>query len=250
MRGFLALVNHEDGTVSGGLSVYKGAEEMLTHLEDYQALLSDLNIPVTSTFRQQLASTLATKPWTWGGAWVSCSRLDGPRVVLVGDAAHAVSPSLGQGCNAALEDVQLLDQVVGEAGGCLQEVPARFSALRLADGNALVWLDRNARAMRGQQGWYHPCLFMYFAHMYLRPALKRVFLGVGPPSMSRLWSQPMSYTLVKRDMITDGALLGLALLLLLLLLVGVAVCPELFGRAQVLVAAFQRTAFLAGVSNS
>ena len=33
VRGFLALVNHEDGSVSGGLSVYKPATEMLTCLE-------------------------------------------------------------------------------------------------------------------------------------------------------------------------------------------------------------------------
>ena len=33
VRGFLALVNHEDGSVSGGLSVYKPAMDMLTCLE-------------------------------------------------------------------------------------------------------------------------------------------------------------------------------------------------------------------------
>jgi hypothetical protein len=35
----------------------------------------------------------------------------------MGDAAHAVSPSLGQGCNAALEDVVIFDQLLDEYKG-------------------------------------------------------------------------------------------------------------------------------------
>ena len=44
---------------------------------------------------------------------MSCSSLAGPGVMLVGDAGHATSPSLGQGCNAALEDVMIMDKVRG-----------------------------------------------------------------------------------------------------------------------------------------
>ena len=40
-----------------------------------------------------------------------CSRLAGPSVVLLGDAGHAVTPNLGQGCNSSLEDVGIFHKV-------------------------------------------------------------------------------------------------------------------------------------------
>lgn len=43
---------------------------------------------------------------------VWCSKLTGPRVLLLGDAAHAVTPVGGQGANAALEDTLFLDAIL------------------------------------------------------------------------------------------------------------------------------------------
>ena len=39
------------------------------------------------------------------------STLVGPRTVLLGDAAHAVLPNMGQGANSGLQDGLLLGQV-------------------------------------------------------------------------------------------------------------------------------------------
>ena len=47
---------------------------------------------------------------------VWCSKLTGPRVLLLGDAAHAVTPVGGQGANAALEDCLFLDGVLDACG--------------------------------------------------------------------------------------------------------------------------------------
>ena len=47
---------------------------------------------------------------------VRCSQLHGNRVVLLGDAAHAVTPVGGQGANAALQDCEVLDRVLAECG--------------------------------------------------------------------------------------------------------------------------------------
>ena len=47
---------------------------------------------------------------------VRCSELHGPGVILVGDAAHAVTPIGGQGCNAALEDGSVLEAIVSKTG--------------------------------------------------------------------------------------------------------------------------------------
>lgn len=47
---------------------------------------------------------------------VWCSRLTGPGVLLLGDAAHAVTPVGGQGANAALEDTLFLDGILDATG--------------------------------------------------------------------------------------------------------------------------------------
>lgn len=45
------------------------------------------------------------------GASILCSKLHGPNTVILGDAAHGVTPALGQGCNSALESAVILSEV-------------------------------------------------------------------------------------------------------------------------------------------
>ena len=71
-------------------------------------------LPLPPSTLATLVRQLTAAPWSWAGAWVRCSQLHGPWGVVVGDAAHAVSPSMGQGCNSALEDI-----TVGEGGVAL-----------------------------------------------------------------------------------------------------------------------------------
>lgn len=78
------------------------------------------------------------------GKRIRCSRLDGPGVLLLGDAAHAVTPVFGQGANSALESCKVLGDVLQQAAGQLDEVPAMFTAARLADMHALYELDAKA----------------------------------------------------------------------------------------------------------
>lgn len=52
-----------------------------------------------------------------------------PGVVFVGDAGHAMSPQLGQGCNLALEDARLLAACIGAERG-LGSALERFATLR------------------------------------------------------------------------------------------------------------------------
>ncbi|MBW4617099.1 MAG: FAD-dependent monooxygenase [Desmonostoc vinosum HA7617-LM4] len=61
-------------------------------------------------------------------------------VLLLGDAAHAVSSSIGQGCNAALEDVVLFDRLLDEYADNLAEALNQFTIRRQQDAHALVEL--------------------------------------------------------------------------------------------------------------
>ena len=61
--------------------------------------------------------------------------------LLIGDAAHAVSPALGQGCNSALEDVSILNALLEEYNDELSQVLTQFTARRLPDTRAVVELS-------------------------------------------------------------------------------------------------------------
>lgn len=67
---------------------------------------------------------------------VRCSQWnDGERLLLIGDAAHAIVPFHGQGMNCALEDCVALDRIMADG----QPEPfARLSALRRPDGDAIA----------------------------------------------------------------------------------------------------------------
>jgi 2-octaprenyl-6-methoxyphenol hydroxylase len=70
-------------------------------------------------------------------------RLFGPRVALVGDAAHAVHPVAGQGLNAGLRDVAALAEVLTDARRRGEDIGradvlSRYSAWRKLDISTLA----------------------------------------------------------------------------------------------------------------
>lgn len=58
-------------------------------------------------------------PFNYGGA-----------ALLIGDAAHAIVPFYGQGCNAAFEDVSLLDELWKAHNNDTAEIFRAFSNQR------------------------------------------------------------------------------------------------------------------------
>ena len=91
-------------------------------------------------FRSQLARQLAGQEPCPLGTIVQCSALHAKRgVVLLGDSAHAVTSTLGQGCNMALESAvalqHLLHRSIVKDQIPLADVPAAFTEARAHD----VW---------------------------------------------------------------------------------------------------------------
>merc|ERR1712232_697562 len=58
-------------------------------------------------------------------------------VVIIGDAAHATSPSIGMGMNTALRDAQIFHELLIEHKDDLDKVLPAFSKARVKEGNAL-----------------------------------------------------------------------------------------------------------------
>jgi kynurenine 3-monooxygenase len=76
--------------------------------------------------------TTSTHPWHYKN-----------RIVLIGDACHAVVPFYGQGMNAAFEDCAVLAECVGDAGGDLAAGFAQYQELRKKHTDALAKLSKD-----------------------------------------------------------------------------------------------------------
>lgn len=74
-------------------------------------------------------STIRCEPWTHGA-----------RFCLIGDAAHAIVPFLGQGLNAGLEDCTVLDSLIDAHGGDWGAILPAYEAARKENADAIAEL--------------------------------------------------------------------------------------------------------------
>ena len=81
-------------------------QQMMEIYHDDQPLIREIIQKAEATFPYFASYTLPKQPTSWHKG----------RVVLVGDAAHAISPSSGQGASMALEDAAILAK-------CLRDIP-------------------------------------------------------------------------------------------------------------------------------
>ncbi len=72
-------------------------------------------------------------------------------VVIMGDAAHATSPSIGMGMNTALRDASVLYQLLQQHKDSFEEVLPTFSQERVKEGNSLTDLAMHLYCMDTKQ---------------------------------------------------------------------------------------------------
>ncbi|AKG24659.1 FAD-dependent oxidoreductase [Calothrix sp. 336/3] len=102
---------------------------------------------------------------------VRCDRFhQGDNILLIGDAVHAVSPSIGQGCNSSLEDVFVLGELLEKYDDDWSQVLPSFSQKRIPDVHAL----------RELSDYSFPRNKLLVAEFFLRLSLGRFFHKLFP----------------------------------------------------------------------
>ncbi|MCC5636216.1 FAD-dependent monooxygenase [Nostoc sp. CHAB 5844] len=144
--GTVILLLHQIGKTMSGVIYFPRQQNQVANLSTTEEVLTFFreNFPEigqlmpeseAEAFMHRPVSTVLT---------VRCNRYHySDSILLIGDAAHAVSPSIGQGCNAALEDVFVFDQLLDEYSDNIAEAIAQFTVRRQPDGDALVELGDN-----------------------------------------------------------------------------------------------------------
>lgn len=76
-----------------------------------------------------------------------------PRMVLIGDAAHASTPNLGQGAAMAIEDAMVLAEMIGTHGGASAEALVAWETRRKPRA---LWVQQQSRRLGAVAQWSNP----------------------------------------------------------------------------------------------
>lgn len=113
-------------------SILEAAEPAVRRADTFRAAFTDLTALVPDLDRQLAANpasdirAVRCSPWS----------LD-ERVMLIGDACHAIVPFYAMGMNTGFEDCAVFDRLLGDSGGILHRAIAGFEAARKPDTDAI-----------------------------------------------------------------------------------------------------------------
>lgn len=139
------LVYQLDGTISGVIYFPRDKNQIvsLSTLEEVLRFFQENFPEVAQLMPKEEAEAFLARPVS-SVLTIRCNRYHySDSVLLIGDAAHAVSPSLGQGCNAALEDVTVFDKLLDQYSDDIALALEQFTINRKEDAHALAELSEN-----------------------------------------------------------------------------------------------------------
>lgn len=169
----------------------KGVHDSLKTAEKYEAQFRESFPWLKEDQYSQVAQQLAASPVSSGGVNTRCSQLHGPNVVLIGDAAHSMWPSLGQGANAALESAGVLDRALEACDGDNSSVPETFNKLRHEDALAAVELTQRGFGGKNTRTVYFGLfMFKFLAQL----VLSKILPFIPRPALTTLNDTLASYS--------------------------------------------------------
>lgn len=114
----------------GGLETLRTPASILDHFRrEYPDAVPLMPTLVEDYLQHPTGSLVTVRCWPW--------HVNG-RVLLIGDAAHAIVPFYGQGMNAAFEDCRLLMEVLGRHGDDVPAALDEFQAARKPNTDAIA----------------------------------------------------------------------------------------------------------------
>lgn len=156
---------------------------------------------------------------SYGGITTTCSALHGSdRVVLVGDAAHSVWPSLGQGCNLALESCLVLADILVQFDGNLSTALPAYTASRKPDADAIGRMSE--AGFGGNKRARNP---LFFAKVMALFVLHKLLPGIfGKPATLDMGNPDVRYSEIEALLQTqEKQLLLLAIFFVALLVAAI-----------------------------
>ncbi|MEW5313392.1 MAG: hypothetical protein WDW38_004963 [Sanguina aurantia] len=209
--------SNPDGSYTGTFSLRAGGFDKLKTAADHETLLKGNFVGLPTEWIPEIASQVAGSTPSSAGKRIKCSQINGPGIILLGDAAHGVTPVFGQGANSALESCRILDEVLTKCNGVVESVPPAFNTARLEDVHALYELDRKAFSFFARRGPLDPDFLQLLAHIALGTALSKLvpFLYGDQPALAALGSR-MPYSVILRAVRRDALAAALGFVALLL----------------------------------
>lgn len=140
---------------------------LLEHFRDWHPPIAEV---IAATPESAIVRTPALdRPAAW--------TLAKGRVVLIGDAAHPMTPNLGQGTCLALEDALILSILLAR-GGPAEDALRRFEKLRRARAAAIVLGARWIGAFAQSEGWAARLLRDRIPRPFLSRAIEKTFRAI------------------------------------------------------------------------
>ncbi|KAK9812176.1 hypothetical protein WJX73_002086 [Symbiochloris irregularis] len=200
-----------DKTYSGTVSLKTGDFDTLSTAKDYEDLIRTQVRGVPEAWAPEIARQCLYAPAADSGKRVQCSALhEDSGIILLGDAAHAVTPVGGQGCNSALEDCEVLEQVLAQSKGDVDQITSGWTARRHADAIAVTHIEAAFYSLigSGPMRFLNPKFLRIAAHLILGTLRNKLMpWWFGPPALMGLGART-PYSKIQREIDSDATWLA------------------------------------------